>query len=78
MRNYLHNIGKNSKKASIYNINSNQKNKILKDYISLILSNQFKIISANKKDIKKAKKNKLKKNLIERLFLDKKKLLQIT
>ena len=78
MQNYLFKIGKNSKKASLYNVSSNKKNKVLKDYINLILSNYSKIILANKKDLKKAKQNKMKGNLINRLFLDKKKLLQIT
>ena len=77
MRNYLFNLGKNAKQASVININSNKKNKILKDYINLISNNQTKIISENLKDLKKAKVKKLKENLIKRLLLDKKKILQI-
>ncbi len=77
MRNYLFNLGKNAKQASVININSNKKNKILKDYINLISNNQTKIISENLKDLKKAKVKKLKENFIKRLLLDKKKILQI-
>ncbi len=78
MKNYLLNLGKNAKKCSLYNLDSNIKNKVLKDYISLILNNQSKIILENQKDLKKAKKNKLKENLIKRLSLNNKKLLDIT
>ena len=78
MKNYLIKLGKNSKKASLNNVSSNKKNKVLKDYIKLILDNQSKILLRNLKDIKIAKKNKLKENLIKRLLLDKKKILQIT
>ena len=77
MKKYLFNLGKNAKKASLYDINSKKKNKVLKDYIYLILKNQKKIIAENQKDLKKARKNKLKENFIKRLLLDKKKLLLI-
>ena len=77
MRNYLFNLGKNAKRASIDHLNSNKKNKVLRDYINLIKSNHSKIISENKKDLKKASINKLKENFIKRLLLDEKKLLQI-
>ena len=49
----------------------------LKDFINLISNNQAKIISENQKDLKKAKLKKSKENLIKRLLLDKKKILQI-
>ena len=78
MKNYLTKLGKNSKKALLNNVNSSKKNKVLKDYIKLILDNQSKILLSNLKDIEIAKKNKLKENLIKRLLLDKKKILQIT
>ena len=78
MRNYLIKLGKNSKNASLNNVSANKKNKVLKDYIKLILDNQSKILLRNLKDMKIAKKNKLKENLIKRLSLDKKKILQIT
>ncbi len=78
MKNYLFNLGRNAKKALQYNVSSKKKNKVLKDYIHLILSNQAQIISENQKDLKKAKINKLKENLIKRLMLDKKKIFQIS
>ncbi len=78
MKNYLLNLGRSAKKASFNNVNTIKKNKVLKDYINLILSNQSKIILENQKDLKKARKNKIKENLIKRLLLDKKKLLEIT
>ena len=77
MGNYLINLGKNAKKVSLDSITSNKKNKVLKDYINLILDNQSEILFQNLKDLKKAQKNNLKDNLIKRLLLDKKKLLQI-
>ena len=78
MKNYLLNIGKNAKMASFNNVKSNQKNKVLEDYISLILNNQSKIILENQKDLEKARKKKLRENLVKRLLLDKKKLIEIT
>ena len=78
MQNYLFNLGKKAKRASQDNVNTDKKNKILKDFINLISNNQAKIISENQKDLKKAELKKLKENLIKRLLLDKKKILQIT
>ncbi len=78
MKNYLFNLGKNAKKASLDYVSLDKKNKVLKDYIILILNNQAKIISENQKDLRKTKVNKLKKKLIKRLLLDKEKILQIT
>jgi len=78
MQNYLLILGKNAKRASLDSVNSSKKNKILKDYINLILNNQAKIISENQKDLKNAKSKRLKENLIKRLLLDKKKISQIT
>ena len=78
MKRYLFNLGKNAKKASLNNTSTSIKNKVLKDYINLILINQSKIILENKKDLKKVKKSRINENLIKRLILDKKKLIQIT
>ena len=78
MQNYLFNLGKKAKSASQDNVNTEKKNKVLKDFINLISNNEAKIISENQKDLKKAKLKKLKENLIKRLLLDKKKILQIT
>ncbi len=78
MINYLFRIGIKAKKALQNSINSKKKNRVLKDYVNLILRNQLKIISQNQRDIKKAKKDRLNENLIKRLLLDKKRILQIT
>ena len=77
MKTLLKNIGKKSKKAFSYQINSKKKNKILKDYCLLIKQNKRLIINENKKDIRNAFKKKIKNNLIKRLLLDDKKILNI-
>ena len=77
MKSYLIKLGTQAKKASITAINSKKKNQVLKDYYNLLLKNQLRIISENKKDLKKVRDKKLKENLIKRLLLDEKKILQI-
>ncbi len=77
MKNYLIKLGKQSKKASIQSFSSSKKDGVLKDYCNLILNNQSNIIKENKKDLKKAEKKKIKENLIKRLIVDKRKILQI-
>ena len=77
MKNLLFNIGKKSKKAFILKINENKKNKVLKDYYRLIQKNKKLIIKENEKDIKNAYKKKIKENLIGRLVLNEKKILDI-
>ena len=76
MKNILFKIGKKSKKAFSYRI-SEKKNKVLKDYYQLIKKNKKLIIKENKKDIQNAYKKKVKENLIERLILNEKKILDI-
>ena len=61
MRNFIINVGKKSKKAFTKEISSEKKDKVLKDYYSLIKKNKKKIIKENKKDIKIAQKKKDKK-----------------
>ena len=78
MRNLLTNIGKKSKKAFLKKLSSNKKDKVLKDYYLLITKNKKLIINENKKDIKNAYKKKIKDNLIQRLILNNKKILEIT
>ncbi len=73
----LEKIGINSQKAFKKKINIKIKNKVLKKYANLILKNKLKIINQNKKDIKYAKKNGLRENLIKRLFLNDKKINEI-
>ena len=77
MKNLIINIGKKSKKAFSNQINTNKKNKILKDYCQLIKVNKKLILIANRRDIKNAFRKKLKDNLIQRLTLNEKKILNI-
>ena len=59
MNRELINIGKKSKKAFSINIDTNKKNKVLKDYCYLINQNKRLIINQNKKDIHLSQKKKL-------------------
>ena len=77
MKNELIKIGNKSKKAFSFGLNSKKKNKVLKDYCNLIKKNKEIIIYQNKKDVYQAQKEKLKKNLINRLILDEKKIFNI-
>ena len=77
MKNLLRNIGKKSKKALSVQLNTKKKNKVLKDYLYLIIKNKKLILKENLKDIKNAYKKKLKDNLIKRLILDEKKIFDI-
>ena len=70
----LINIGKKSKSAFEHQVDTKKKNKVLIDYCLLIRKNQKLIISANKKDIKGSINKGVKKNLIERLILNEKKI----
>ena len=78
MNKLLKNIGKRSKKASSINLDTNKKNKVLKDYLLFILKYKKLIMQENSKDIKNAKIIKLNDNLIKRLILDEKKILDIS
>ena len=74
MSKYVKMIGKKARKAIENKVDSTTKNKVLKKFLVLLKKNEKKILQQNKKDIKFAKKNKLKTNLIERLMLTSKKL----
>ena len=65
-------IGKNSKRAfeNLKKINHKRINKTLNDYIKLILINKKKIIRENAKDLKNLKR----KNVLDRLILNEKKI----
>ena len=78
MKNLLTKIGKNSKKAFSLQIDTKKKDKVLKDYYLLIKKNKNLIIKENKKDIQNAYKKKIKRNLVDRLILNEKKILDIT
>jgi glutamate-5-semialdehyde dehydrogenase len=73
MKSLLINIGNKSRKASLTKLDKGKKDKVLKDYHQLIVKNKKLII----KDIKKAKKKKLKESLLRRLTLNEKKILDI-
>ena len=77
MRKILINIGTRSRKAFAQPINTKKKNKVLNDYLKLIKKNQSLILKENRKDIEYAIKIKLKDNLINRLILNQKKILNI-
>jgi len=73
MKNEILKIGNRAKLASKEKINNIKKNKVLLDFANLIEKNKKKIIKQNYKDIRLARKNNLKENLIKRLELNEKK-----
>ena len=77
MKDLILNIGKKSRVAFSNQLDSKKKNKILKDFSQLIIENRNLILNENRKDIKNAYHKKLEKNLIKRLVLDDKKILDI-
>ena len=77
MRTLLIDIGKKARKAFNSHPNSKKKNKVLKDYLKLIKKNKDLILKENSKDKKNVYKKKFKDNLIKRLYLDDKKILNI-
>ena len=77
MNNLLRDIGKKSKKAFSDQLSTKKKDKVLKDYLFLIIKNKKLILKENLKDIKNANKKKLKDNLVKRLVLDSKKIFDI-
>ena len=77
MNNLLRDIGKKSKKAFSDQLSTKKKDKVLKDYLFLIIKNKKLILKENLKDIKNANKKKLKDNLVKRLVLDNKKIFDI-
>jgi len=70
-------IGKNAKKAASIEISAKEKNRVLRDYCKIILKNKELIIKENSKDIDLAVKKNLAENLINRLILNEKKILDI-
>ena len=77
MKNLLIDIGKKSRKAFSNQIKSKNKDKILKDYCSLIKKNRKLILRENEKDIRNASEKKINDNLIKRLLLNDKKISDI-
>ena len=77
MKNYLFKLGEKAKNASNKDVKSKKKDHVLSDYCYLLIKNRLKIISENRKDLKKARKKKLKENLIKRLLINEKKIQEI-
>ena len=77
MSRYMSLIGQKARKASLKKISTKIKNKVLKRYALLLDKEKNSIFKANIKDVKLALKKRLKKNLIDRLFIDQKKLTNI-
>jgi glutamate-5-semialdehyde dehydrogenase len=77
MKRYMNLIGQNAKKASLEKVDTKTKNKILIKYAFLLNKEKNSIIIENTKDIKFALKKGLKKNLINRLAINHKKLKDI-
>jgi glutamate-5-semialdehyde dehydrogenase len=69
---YLENIGKNAKKAfeDLKTVNHSKIKKVLENYNKSLLINKKKIIKENLKDVKSVKR----KNLVDRLILDDKRI----
>ena len=72
-------IGEQSKNASFYLTKSSVKkrNNILKKFVKYLKKNKSIILKANKKDLFQAKKIGIKKNMLDRLELNNKKILNI-
>ena len=74
IRKMLTSIGKKSKSALAYQVDTKKKNKVLIDYCKLIKKNQKLILRANQKDVDRSINKRVKKNLIERLTLNENKI----
>jgi glutamate-5-semialdehyde dehydrogenase len=80
MKEYIENIGKLSKKASneLAKLDTITKNKILLEMSNALIQNTDLILEENKKDLEAAKKNNLSNALIDRLTLNKERILGIS
>ena len=74
MSRYMNLIGVKARKASDNKVDTKTKNKVLRDYVSLITKEKKLILSENKKDIEFATKMRLKENLINRLLINEEKI----
>ena len=77
MKNLLVKIGTKSRKAFSQQISTEKKNKVLEDYIQMIKKNKALILRENKKDFNNALKKGMKDNIVQRLILNEKKILDI-
>ena len=76
---YMKKIGEKAKSASLNlsNLSINKKNSVLRQFSKYLKKNEKSILNANKKDISNAKSKNIKNSMIDRLKLDKKKIVQI-
>ena len=76
---YMKQIGQKSKLASLNlsNLDLNKKNSVLRKFKQYLKINERLILAANKKDVSRAKSNKITNSMIDRLKLDSKKIKQI-
>ena len=76
---YMQKIGERSKLASLHmsSLDVDKKNSVLKQFNQYLKMNVQLILNSNKKDMNIAKSKKIKKSIIDRLELNKKKILQI-
>jgi len=76
---YMEKLGEKAKLASLHlsNINIKKRNSALKQFSQYLKTNTQIILKANKKDVSNAKSKNIKDNMIDRLKLSNKKILQI-
>ena len=75
---YMDKIGKKAKLASLHlsDVNIDKRNSVLKQFSQYLKTNIQIILKANKKDVSNAKSKNIKDNMIDRLKLSNKKILQ--
>jgi len=76
---YMEKLGEKAKLASLHlsNVNIKKRNSVLKQFSQYLKTNTQIILKANKKDVSNAKSKNIKDNMIDRLKLSNKKILQI-
>ena len=76
---YMEKLGEKAKLASLHlsNVNIKKRNSALKQFSQYLKTNTQIILKANKKDVSNAKSKNIKDNMIDRLKLSNKKILQI-
>jgi len=76
---YMEKLGEKAKLASLHlsNVNIKKRNSALKQFSQYLKTNTQIILKANKKDVSNAKSKNIKDNMIDRLKLNNKKILQI-
>ena len=76
---YMEKIGEKAKLASfdLSNFSINKRNSVLKQFSQYLKTNTQSILNSNKKDISNAKSKKIENSMIDRLKLNKEKIVQI-